>query len=205
MVSRVRSSLVVSAVAVATTMLGAGCAASGPSGSHSTTDSAAPPAASAGTSAGAGSAAGCDRSAWQSAPLTVTHAAAVPPVTTVSAVRTAEHPECGYDRLVLDISGSMPSYSVRYVYQVIADPSGKPITLPGVRYLLITLRSAQAHTAGGAATISRAVQQPGYQALQSWTVASNFEGVVTIAVGLPSQVSIRTGELQGHLYIDFKR
>jgi hypothetical protein len=106
---------------------------------------------------------------------------------------------------VLDISGRMPSYSVRYVYQVIADASGKPITLPGVRYLLITLRSAQAHIAGGAATISRAVQQPGYQALQSWTVASDFEGVVTIAVGLPSQVSIRTGELPGHLYIDFKR
>jgi hypothetical protein len=142
---------------------------------------------------------------WQSAPIAVTHAAAVPPVPTVSAVRTAEHPECGYDRLVLDISGSMPSYSIRYVSQVIADPSGQAITVPGVSYLLITLKSAQAHTDAGAATISRAVQQPGYQSLQSWTLASDFEGVVTIAVGLPSQVSIRTGELPGHLFIDFKR
>jgi len=204
MVSRVRSSIVVSAVAVATTMLGAGCAASGPSGSHSTTNGSAP-AVSANASAGTGLAAGCDSSAWQSAPVTVTHAGAVPPVPTVSAVRTAEHPECGYDRLVLDISGTMPSYSIRYVNQVIADPSGKPVTLPGVRYLLITLHSAQAHNATGAATISRAVQQPGYQALESWVVAGDFEGVVTLAVGLPTQVSIRTGELPGHLYVDFRR
>jgi hypothetical protein len=199
MVSRVRRSCVVSAVALATTMLGAGCAASGPSGSRSSASSAAPPAASAGALA-----AGCDQAAWRSAPVSVTHTTAVPPVSTVSAVRTAQHPECGYDRLVLDITGQMPSYGISYVGQVTAASSGKAISLPGQRYLLITLHSAQAHSASGAATISRAIQQPGYPALKSWTVTGDFEGVVTIAVGLPGQVSLRTGELPGHLYIDFK-
>jgi hypothetical protein len=151
-----------------------------------------------------GATAGCDPTGWQTAPLTVTHQVAVPPVPVLAGIRTAQHPECGYDRLVLDISGSMPSYSVRYVDQVISDGSGAPIALPGEHYALITLRSAQAHSAAGAPTISRTVRLPGYRALRSWVVAGDSEGVVTIAVGLPTEASIRTGELPGRLYVDFR-
>jgi hypothetical protein len=122
----------------------------------------------------------------------------------VTAVRAAAHPECGYDRLVLDVTGPVPSYDIRYVTQVIADPSGKPITLAGRRYLLITLHPAQAHTGSGAATITRPEQTLGYPVLKGYAVAGDFEGVFTVALGLAGTTSIRVGELPGHLYIDVR-
>jgi hypothetical protein len=97
-----------------------------------------------------------------------------------------------------------PSYSVRYVGRVVSAASGVTIALPGQHFALITLRSAQAHSAAGAPTISRTVQLPGYPSLRSWVLAGDSEGVVTIAVGLPIQASIRTGELPGCLYVDFR-
>lgn len=205
MVSRVRKSIVCSAAALATAVLSAGCAAGGASGLQSTSPgSARPPASAAGSEASGIGTARCDRTGWQSAPVTVTHVISVPPVPVLTAVRTAQHSECGYDRLVLDISGAIPSYTVRYVSQVTTGASGVQIALPGQRFALITLHEAQAHSAAGVATISRTVRLPGYPALRSWVLAGDDEGVVTIAVGLPSLASVRTGELPGHLYIDFR-
>jgi hypothetical protein len=136
--------------------------------------------------------------------VNVTHSVPVPPLPVVVAIRTAAHPECGYDRLVLDLTGPVPSYDVRYVTQVIADPSGMPITLPGRSYLLITLRPAQAHTEAGATTIVRASKTVDYRVLKSYAVAGDFEGVFTVALGLTGTTSIRVGELPGHLFIDVK-
>jgi hypothetical protein len=137
-------------------------------------------------------------------PLAVTHSVAVPPVPVLAAVRTAQHPECGYDRLVLDLNGPMPSYSIRSATQVTADASGKSIALPGQHFLLITLHEAQAHSPAGTPMVGNQIQLPGYPALRSWVLSGDSEGVVTIAVGVPSQVSVRAGELPGHLYIDLK-
>jgi hypothetical protein len=165
-----------------------------------------PPASSAApTGASApGASSGCDAGAWRSAPVSVTHSVPVPGLPVVTAIRTAAHPECGYDRLVLDLNGPVPSYDVRYVAQVIADPSGMPITLAGRSYLLITLRPAQAHTEAGATTIVRASKTVGYRVLKSYAVAGDFEGVFTVALGLTGTASIRVGELPGHLYIDVR-
>ena len=151
-----------------------------------------------------GSAASCGGGQWQTAPVTVSHSVTVPPVPTITAVRTAQHPECGYDRVVLDFTGSVPGYTIQYASQVVADASGAVIALPGQRYLIVTLRPAQAHTNGGVATISPAVQVLGFPAVKSWVLAGDFEGVVHIAIGLPGQVSFRAGELAGRLYIDVK-
>jgi hypothetical protein len=134
----------------------------------------------------------------------VTHQVAAPAMPTVTAVRTATHAECGYERLVLDIAGPVPSYDVRHVTQVFADPSGKPVTLPGRSYLLITLHPAQAHSAG-APTIARSVQATGYPVLKGYALAGDFEGVLTLALGLQGPTSIRVGELPGHWYIDLRQ
>ncbi len=203
---RVRNCIVGSALTLTTAVLSAGCAAGGTASPPSSGSGAARLGPSPGSLAAAiaGASAGCDRTAWRSAPVTVTRTVSVPPVPVLADVRTAQHSECGYDRLVLDISGPMPSYAVRYVNRVTADASGAAITLPGRRYLLITLRSAQAHSEAGVSTISRNIRVPGYPSLRSWVLAGDSEGVVTVAVGLPAQVSIRTGELPGHLYIDFR-
>lgn len=201
MAGRSSASVGVSAAALGMIALSAGCAANHTSGPPSAGPSAARPGA---TSAGTGSATGCTTGAWQTVPLAVTHSVAVPPEPVLTAVRTAQHPECGYDRLVLDLNGQLPSYSIRSVARITADASGQPIALPGQQFLLITLHEAQAHSAAGTPTISGQIQLPGYPALRSWVLAGDNEGVVTIAVGLPGQVSFRTGELPGHLYIDLK-
>jgi hypothetical protein len=149
--------------------------------------------------------AGCDTRPWQTAPVAVTRDVAVPPVPVITAVRTAAHPECGYDRIVLDITGPVPGYTLSYSTQVTADPSGRAITMPGRRFLLITLRPAQAHGGSAAPAIPRTVQRPGYPGLMSWVLAGDFEGVVTLAAGLPDTASVRVAELPGRLYIDVKR
>jgi hypothetical protein len=184
----------------------AGCGSSSPAGS-ATSPAATSPAASSPTTPGGASptvAANCGSANWQSAPVSVVRQVPVPPVPVVTAVRTGSHPECGYDRLVVDLSGPLPGYTIRYVSTVIADPSGKTVTIPGQRYLLIILNEAQAHTAAGAPTVSRLVHVPGYPVLTSWALAGDFEGVVRLAVGLSGTASIRVGELPGRLYIDFK-
>jgi hypothetical protein len=189
-----------SAIAV----LVAACASSGGGGA---TPSSSTPSASARTSSPAASsavAAGCDIAPWQSAPISASHEVPVPPVPVVTAVRVAQHPQCGYDRVVLDIRGGVPSYTITYVRQVIADASGHTITMPGARYLLITLRPAQAHSDAGVATVTAEVRQPRYPALASWALAGDVEGVVRIAMGLSGQKQIRTGEVAGRIYIDVK-
>jgi hypothetical protein len=134
----------------------------------------------------------------------VTHHVAVPPVPVVTAVRVAQHPQCGYDRVVLDIHGPIPGYSVRYVDHVIADPSGKTITMPGSSFVLIVIQPAQAHTAAGVPAVTGGVRKPAYPALASWALAGDFEGHVRIALGVTGHVRIRTGELAGRIYVDLK-
>jgi hypothetical protein len=110
----------------------------------------------------------------------------------------------GYDRLVLDLTGPVPGYTVRYVPHVTADPSGKTIALPGRSYLLIILRPAQAHTDSGLPTITGGVRVLGDAMLKGYALAGDFEGVLTLALGLQSMTSIRVGESPGRLYIDLK-
>jgi hypothetical protein len=198
--------VVSSAVLAITAGAAAGCgSAVGPS-SPSPSSSAAtsgPPTAAPSTT-GPAAAAGCDATPWRAAPITVTHHVSAPPVPVITAVRVAQHPGCGYDRVVLDIAGPLPAYSVQYVDHVTADPSGRTLTMPGSRYLVITLRPAQAHTNAGTATVTAGVHQARYPSLASWAVAGDFEGVVRIAMGLSGPASIRTGELSGRIYIDIR-
>jgi len=192
-------SLVRAAVLGVAVVAASSCGAGNPAG-----NSPLPAASPATGSPGSSAAANCDSGAWRSAPVSVSHVVTVPAVPVVTAVRTAAHPECGYDRLVLDVTGPVPSYDIRYVTQVIADPSGMPIALSGHRYLLMTLHPAQAHTNSGASTIIRPEQTLGYPVLKSYAVAGDFEGVFTVALGLGGAASIRVGELPGHLYIDVR-
>ncbi|MGH3152606.1 MAG: AMIN-like domain-containing (lipo)protein [Streptosporangiaceae bacterium] len=177
--------------------------ASAPSATAASPATPAPPATPTQT-AGDEATASCDRGQWQSAPLTVTRPVPTSSVSVVTAVRTAAHPECGYDRLALDLTGAMPSYTIRQVTHVTADPSGKPVTLPGHSYLLITLRPAQGHAASGTPTIVRFPQSLGYPVLRSYALVGDFEGALTLAIGLDHTPSIRVGELPGRWYIDVR-
>jgi hypothetical protein len=138
---------------------------------------------------------------WSTSPITVAHHPAVPPVPVVTAVRYAAHPESGYDRVVLDIPGALPGYTVKYVSQVLQDGSGKPVNVPGAEHLLIVLNPAQAHRDDGTATISgtHTVNLP---MLKSYAVVGDYEGYVSIALGLNAKAKFHVGELSNRIYID---
>jgi hypothetical protein len=146
----------------------------------------------------------CPTGRFHRPPITVTRNFTVPPVPVVRAVRTAKHPRCRFDRIVFDISVRNPGYSIKFVKHVIADPSGKTIKLPGKRFLLITLRPAQAHNSSGASTLPRKVQVLRFPMLRSWVLAGDFEGVVSIGIGLHAKTTVRVGELHHRLFIDFR-
>lgn len=79
------------------------------------------------------------------------------------------------------------------------------LALAGRRFLVITLRPAQAHGTFGGPAAGRAVQRTGYPVLLGWALAGDFEGVVTLAAGLPGTARVRVAELPGRLYVDLKR
>jgi peptidoglycan/xylan/chitin deacetylase (PgdA/CDA1 family) len=148
---------------------------------------------------------GCDTLAWKTAPVSVTHTVSVPPVPTLAKIRHGRHPECRYDRIVFDIPGTAkPSYQLRYVSKVTADPSGNPVTVPGggTAFLLITFQPLQAHTDAGEVTVTPRSAALGYPMLKGYAVTGDFEGHLTVALGLAGKVQVRAGELSGRVYVD---
>jgi hypothetical protein len=133
--------------------------------------------------------------------VTVVHQPAVPPVPVVVRVRYGAHPQEGYDRMVFDIRGALPGYTVRYVNEVRADGSDRPVTIPGRRFLLVVLKPAQAHDDNGSATI-QGIHRLTLPMMRGYAVAGDYEGHVSIAIGLDDVVGFRVGELPGRIYVD---
>jgi hypothetical protein len=142
---------------------------------------------------------------WAAGPVTVAHDVAVPPVPVLLGIRSAAHPSEGYDRIVFDFTGPLPGYTVRYVDQVRADPSDRPVTVPGRRFLLVVFAPAQAHTEAGVATVTTNPVGLGHPMLRGYALAGDFEGHVSVALGLDDVVGFRVGELPGkpgRVYVD---
>jgi hypothetical protein len=139
---------------------------------------------------------------WRTGPLTVAKQVSVPPVPVATAVRTGSHPDCKFDRLVINIGASIPGYSVRFVSKVVQDASGRTVTMPGTRYLVIRLEPAQGHSAAGQATLPGGIQTVNDPVLRAWTVSGDSEGVLSIALGLAHGSRYRVGELGGRIYAD---
>jgi hypothetical protein len=105
----------------------------------------------------------------------------VPPV--LSQITAAHHP--GYDRLVFTFKGGVPStHSVRYVSQVIGDPSGRPVNVAGSAKLLVRFSPANGHNDSGRVTYgatSRTFALPG---IIQVVAAGDFESVLSFGVGV---------------------
>jgi hypothetical protein len=136
---------------------------------------------------------------WGTSPVSVTHQVAVPPVPVVLAARAAAHG--GYDRITFDISGPLPSYDARYVSTVTEDASGRQVAMPGRRYLQVRFRPAQGHDDAGRTTLARRALL-GLPMLKGYVVTGDFEGVLTVTLGLDDTVGFRAGELPGRVYVD---
>jgi hypothetical protein len=110
-------------------------------------------------------------------------------------IRTGRHPN--FDRVVLDFRGAPPGYVAGYVNKVYADPSGRLIRLRGDASMMIRLKPAMAHRADGSLTYSGpdkfSTSDPN---LRQVALAGDFEGVVSIALGLRHKAGFRVFTLR---------
>jgi hypothetical protein len=131
---------------------------------------------------------------WGSAARTGTSTAAAPLVR----VAAGTHP-C-FDRLVLEFTGRVNGYDVRYVARVLEDASGRPVPVAGGARLKVTV-VAPAYDG------SRVTYRPsdpahvapvaGYPVFRQVAWAGSFEGSTTLALGVRAQLPFRVSVLPG--------
>ncbi|GIH21953.1 hypothetical protein Aph01nite_02630 [Acrocarpospora phusangensis] len=123
--------------------------------------------------------------------VTVTRAWNAP--ATVAGVRYARHK--GYDRVVVDLKGPFPGYTIRWVKKLISDGSGMPYNVKGKAFLEVRLGWARAHTDAGKPTWAGG---PIYKAdlgnLTRVVRTGDYEGYVTIGLALKKKAGFRVLE-----------
>ncbi|HXP19323.1 MAG TPA: hypothetical protein VN840_06735 [Streptosporangiaceae bacterium] len=112
------------------------------------------------------------------------------PVPTLIAIRAAHHP--GYDRLVFEFRNGLPAErGARYVSQVIADPSGKRVSVAGSARLLVRFFGASGHNPDGRISygaLRRTYALPGVMQVVN---AGDFEAVLRFGVGVARREPFR--------------
>lgn len=88
-----------------------------------------------------------------------------------------------FDRVVVRARLATPGYDARYVRRVIADPSGRVVRLLGTRRIRVVLREARGPLP--------AVRTPLCPDLRQVELAGDFEGVVSLGLGLRRQTGFR--------------
>jgi hypothetical protein len=99
-----------------------------------------------------------------------------------------------FDRLVLRTRFATPGYTVRYVPQIVRDPSGVPLPLAGTARLLVVLRPARGHTLNGVELLP-AISTPACPSLRQVKIAGDFEGIVSLGVGVRRTAGFRVFRL----------
>jgi LPXTG-motif cell wall-anchored protein len=118
-----------------------------------------------------------------------------PPVgsPTLVGLRAGRHP--GYDRVVFQLDGPLPSYySVRYVPQVRLDGSGERLRLRGAAFLEVVVR-APTHDQDYRPVLTPTRLRPDFPALREVNAPGSFEGQTTAGIGVTQQVGFRVLEL----------
>ncbi len=99
------------------------------------------------------------------------------------AIRAAHHP--GFDRLVFEFRGRVPDQrSVRYVSQVIADPSGKVVSVVGSARLLVRFFPANGHNSKGKVSYGPERRTYALPELIQVANAGDFEAVLRFGIGV---------------------
>ncbi|MFI8519886.1 hypothetical protein ACIGEZ_18910 [Streptomyces sp. NPDC085481] len=110
-----------------------------------------------------------------------------PPATAqVVNVRWGGHPT--FDRLVIDVRGTLPPVSVRQVKELRADGSGDKVPLAGKYFLEIRLSPAAAHDESGQSVYKGPrLLKIHLPTLKGVALTGDFEGVVTIGAALDTK------------------
>ncbi len=146
---------------------------------------------------------------WPTDPVSVAFTGEVPPTPTLVDIRVGAHPDDGYDRIAMEFEG-LPGYEVRYQSEISYDGSGEPVDLAGDAFLQLVFNPAQAHDDEGRSTLPGPPVEPvgvGYQALQAYVLNGDFEGYVSIALGLSDKVGFNVAHFNNDagndvIYVD---
>jgi hypothetical protein len=133
------------------------------------------------------------RPGFSTEPKVVEH----PPVGSPKLVglRAGRHP--GFDRVVFQLDGPIPSYySVRYVPVVRLDGSGEPLRLRGNAFLEVVIR-APTHDQDYRPVLTPTRLRPDFPALREVNAPGSFEGQTTAGIGVTHRVGFRVFELTG--------
>lgn len=105
-----------------------------------------------------------------------------------------------FDRLVFDLKGKAPGYTVKYVNTFYGQASGEPIPLRGGAKLSV-LVNAPAYDASGRPTYtpanrSEVVNVTGYTTFRQVRWDSSFEGYTSVGVGVRARLPFRVFTIQ---------
>jgi Sporulation and spore germination len=117
-------------------------------------------------------------------------ASAAPVVPSLTQVSAAHH--AGYDELVFQFRGGIPAkYTARYVSQVIADASGRPVNVAGSALLQVRFAPATGHNEKGTVTYGAAQRAYALPELIQVVNSGDFESVLSFGVGLAQKAPFK--------------
>jgi hypothetical protein len=118
-----------------------------------------------------------------------------PPIGSAKLVGLRAGRHAGYDRVVFQLDGPIPSYySVRYVPVVRLDGSGHPLRLRGTAFLEVVVR-APTHDEHYRPVLTPTRLRPDFPALREVNAPGSFEGQTTVGIGVTHRVGFRVLEL----------
>ena len=149
---------------------------------------------------------------WPTDDVSASFEGTVPPVPVLVDLRVGSHPEDGYDRVALEFD-NLPGYEVGYRDEIVYDGSGEPVDLPGSAFIQLVFTPAQAHDDEGSSTLDSPPVEPvgvGSAALESYVLNGDFEGYVSVALGLTGEVGFHVDHFRAAngnavFYIDLAR
>jgi len=114
-------------------------------------------------------------------------------VTQLTGIRVASHETAGYDRMVFDFTGGVPSYDLtrQESAEFVRDPSGQALTLEGSAGVKLVFRDTD---------VASGVQgdmTPRLTSVREIAQLGDFERILSYGVGLSSSRCIRVQELSG--------
>jgi hypothetical protein len=113
---------------------------------------------------------------------------------TVVAARVGRH-SC-FDRLVLDVTGGLPGWSVNYRDRLIQDASGQVIPLRGTKVLEIILFTNGHNINTGRPTLT-GVPRANFPVFRDGVLAADFEGQLQLGIGTQGVHPFRIFTLPG--------
>jgi hypothetical protein len=135
---------------------------------------------------------GAARPTWDTTPVNVTRD--VKPTPHIVNLRVGEHPT--YDRVVIDMSGPIPGYQVRYVTALHYDGSGDSVPLKGSRFIAIRLTPAVAHDAqGNSVYVGPTLVQYAMPTLRGVAFTGDYESNVSFGLALSHRDTFRVLEV----------